>query len=127
MVAAAIVFALVTAFAIAFQVGLALGAPWGRYAMGGVYPGRFPPRLRIGALVQALLLGVLVIIVLAHAGLLLPKLSANYPWLVWLAVAFSSVSVVLNAITRSVVERRIWLPVAVVMLVSSVVVALAGR
>jgi hypothetical protein len=123
--AAALVFALVTAFAVAFQVGLALGAPWGRYAMGGAYPGRFPPRLRVGALVQATLLAVLALIVLADAGLLLPELSADYPWLIWLAVAFSALSTVLNAITRSAVERRIWLPVAIVMLVCSLAVALA--
>jgi hypothetical protein len=126
MTAAAIVFALATAVVIAFQIGLALGAPWGRYAMGGAYPGRFPARLRIGALIQAILLAALAVVVLADAGLLMPDLSADYPWLIWLAVAFSALSVVLNAITRSAVERRIWLPVAVVMLVSSLVVALAG-
>lgn len=93
--------------------------------MGGAYPGRFPPRLRVGALVQAGLLAVLAVIVLAEAGLVLPELAANYPWLIWLAVGFSGVSVVLNAITRSAVERRIWLPVAIVMLVSSLLVALA--
>lgn len=123
--APAIVFGLVTGFAVAFQVGLALGAPWGRFAMGGAYPGRFPPRLRVGALVQAAVLAILAVIVLAHAGLVLPELSASYPWLIWLAVAFSGVSAVLNAITRSAGERRIWLPVAIVMLASSLLVALA--
>jgi hypothetical protein len=123
--AAAIAFAVATAIVVAFQVALALGAPWGRYAMGGAYPGRFPARLRVGALVQAILLVVLAVIVLSDARLVLPELAANYPWLIWLAVAFSGVSAVLNAITRSAVERRIWLPVAIVMLVSSLVVALA--
>ena len=122
---AAIVFALATAIVIAFQVALALGAPWGRYAMGGAYPGQFPPRLRVGAVIQAGLLAVLALIVLGDAGLVLPELSADYPWLIWVAVAFSAVSVVLNAITRSAVERRIWLPFAIVMLVSSLAVALA--
>jgi hypothetical protein len=122
--APAIVFALVTAFVIAFQLALALGAPWGRYAMGGAYPGRFPPRMRAAAVVQAGLLGVLAVIVLADAGLVFPGLSASYPWLIWLAVAFSGVSVVLNAISRSADERRIWLPVAILMLGSSLFVAL---
>jgi hypothetical protein len=122
--AAAIVFAIATAVVVAFQIGLALGAPWGRYAMGGAYPGQFPPRLRVGAVIQAGLLVVLAVIVLSHAGLVLPELTANYPWLVWLAVAFSAVSLVLNTITRSAVERRIWLPVASVMLASSLAVAL---
>lgn len=120
----AIVFTLATAFVIAFQLALALGAPWGRYAMGGAYPGRLPPRMRAAAVVQAGLLGVLAVIVLADEGLVLPGLSANYPWLIWLAVAFSAVSVVLNAISRSADERRIWLPVAILMLGSSTFVAL---
>jgi hypothetical protein len=122
---AAIVFALVTAGAIAFQVALALGAPWGRYAMGGRYPDRLPPAMRVSAVVQALVLVILAIIVLADAGIVLPQLAASYPWLIWVVVMFSTLSTLLNAITRSTVERRIWLPVALVMLASSLVVAIA--
>ena len=47
--------------AIAFQVLLALGAPWGAYAMGGTYPGRFPPGMRVVAAVQAAVLSLLVL------------------------------------------------------------------
>jgi hypothetical protein len=36
----------------------------------------------------------------------------------------SALAVVLNAISRSAGERRIWVPVAVVLLVSSLLVAL---
>ena len=50
----AVVFALVTGLVVAFQVALALGAPWGAYAMGGAFPGRMPPPLRVAALIQAL-------------------------------------------------------------------------
>ena len=42
--AAAILFAAVTVGVIAFQFALALGAPWGAYAMGGAFPGRYPRR-----------------------------------------------------------------------------------
>lgn len=123
--AAAIVFAVVTAGVVAFQLALALGAPWGAYAMGGARPGRFSAPMRAGALGQALILALLAVAVLAEAGLVLPTVSASFPWLIWLAVAFSAVGVVLNAITRSAGERRLWLPVALVMLVASLVVALA--
>ncbi len=122
---AAVVFTVAAAVVIAFQIGLALGAPWGAYAMGGVNPGRFPARLRIASAVQALLIGFLAVIVLSDADLFLPALADAFGWLIWLAVGFSAVSVVLNAITRSPVERRLWLPVAAVMLVSSVVVTIA--
>jgi len=122
---AAIVFAVVTAGVVAFQVALALGAPWGAYAMGGARPGRFSAPMRAGALGQALILALLAVAVLADAGLVLPTLSESFPWLIWLAVVFSAVSVVLNAISRSAGERRLWLPVALVMLMASLVVALA--
>jgi hypothetical protein len=121
---AAGVFALASAAVVAFQLGLALGAPWGAYAMGGAVPGRLPPRLRIAVLVQALIVAGLALVVLSDAELVPVSLPGDVPWLVWLAVGFSALSVVFNAITRSRVERRLWLPVAVAMLVSSLVVAI---
>ena len=123
---AAAVFAVVVAGVIAFQVALALGAPWGTYAMGGAFPGRFPPRLRIAALVQAALLAVTVGIVLSRAGLVLPAWSDAARWLIWGVVAIALLALVLNAISRSAGERRIWVPVAGVMLASSLVVVLTA-
>ena len=123
---AALVFAVAAAGVVAFQFALALGAPWGRYAMGGGIPGRFPPPLRIAAAVQGALIAFLAIVVLSAAGLVLPDVATAFPWLVWVAVAVSALAVVLNAISRSAGERRIWVPVAAVLLVSSLIVALTG-
>jgi hypothetical protein len=123
---AAVLFAVVTAGVVAFQFALALGAPWGAYAMGGKFPGRYPPAMRVAALGQAALLALVAVIVLSEAGLLVPSVSQALPWLIWIAVAFSGVSVVLNAITPSSDERRIWVPVAVVMLACSLAVALTA-
>ncbi len=106
----------------AFQLALALGAPWGAYAMGGTYPGRFPTRLRVAAVVQGVIIGGLAVAILSSAGLLLPDLATAVPWLPWVAVAVSAVAVVLNALSRSPGERRIWVPVTVAMLASSLVV-----
>jgi hypothetical protein len=124
--AAAILFAIVTFGAIVFQIALALGAPWGRYAMGGAFPGRLPTAMRVAAVVQAVVIGSLAMVVLAHAGLVDIPVVRDLPWLIWVAVAFSAVSLVLNAISRSAGERRIWVPVALVMLGSSLVVALTA-
>lgn len=124
--AAAIVFAVVTLGVIAFQLALAAGAPWGEYAMGGSNPGRFPPRLRVAAVGQAILLAVVAVIVLSAAGVVLPGVAESFPWLVWLAVAFSAVSVLLNAISPSAPERRLWVPVTLVMLFSSLTVAIGA-
>ena len=122
--AAALIFALVAAGAVAFQLGLALGAPWGAYAMAGRYPGAFPPRLRAAAVVQGAILAFLAIVVLSDALIALPSLAQAAPWLIWAPVVFSAASLVLNVITPSPGERRIWVPVAVAMLASSLVVAI---
>lgn len=124
---AAFVFAIAAFGVVAFQLALALGAPWGRYAMGGGTPGRFPPPMRIAAVVQAAVIALLAAAVLSSAGLAVPDLARSFPWLVWVAVIVSALAVVLNAISRSAAERRIWVPVAVVLLVSSLLVALSGR
>jgi len=123
---AAIIFAAVTLGAAGFQVALALGAPWGTYALGGKFPGRFPTPMRLAAVAQALILLFLGGVVLARGGLAFDALASAASWLIWVAVAFSGVSLVLNSITPSKRERRVWVPVALAMLSSSLVVALGG-
>jgi hypothetical protein len=111
--------------AVLFQLALAFGAPWGAVAMGGRYPGSFPHHLRGAAVVQALVIGAMAGIVLVRAGLV------SSPWfdisrsLVWVVVAFAVLSAVLNLTTPSKWERRLWGPVTVLMLVSSIAVAAA--
>lgn len=123
---AGIVFAVVAGGVIVFQLALALGAPWGAYAMGGAFPGRFPTPMRVAAVVQAVVVGFMSMGVLSAAGIVLPSLREATPWLVWPAVVFSAVAVVLNAISRSAGERKIWVPVSLVMLISSLLVALGA-
>jgi hypothetical protein len=121
---AAIIYGVISVGVIAFQLALAAGAPWGAYAMGGAFPGQFPPELRVAAVVQAVILALLALVVLARAGVALPRWSrASRGW-IWVVVAFSAISLVLNTITPSAKERAIWMPVAVIMLVSSLIVAL---
>ncbi len=122
---AAVIYALATLVVVGFQVALAAGVPWGQYAMGGRYPGRFPTPMRLGAVVQAIVLAVLALVVLDKGGILALGWTAALPWLAWVPVVVSALSTVMNAATRSPMERRIWLPVAVVMLLSSIVVAAA--
>jgi hypothetical protein len=111
---------------VAFQVALALGAPWGAYAMGGAIPGPFPARLRVAAAVQAALLALTIAIVASRAGLALATWSDAAGWLVWVVVAIAALALVLNSISRSAGERRIWVPVTVVMLACSLTVALTA-
>lgn len=124
---AARIYAVVSIGVIVFQIALAVGAPWGAYAMGGAFPGQFPPQLRVAALVQAFILAGLVGVVLSHAGLALHGWSRVTGWLIWLVVVFSSLSLLLNLITPSAGERAIWAPVAFIMLVSSATVAVRKK
>jgi hypothetical protein len=121
---AALLYAVISAGVVAFEVALAAGAPWGAYAMGGASPGQFPPALRIAALVQAALIVGMAAIVLSRAGLILAGWSRVSYWLVWVVVALTAMSLVLNLITPSAGERALWAPVLLVLLASSIVVAL---
>jgi len=120
---AGFVFLVLAAVVFAFQIGLANGAPWGTYAMGGASPGQFPPELRVAALVQAVLWVFFAGIVLARAGIALPGWARASRWLVWIVVALSGVGLVLNLMSPSSVERMIWAPVVFVMLICTVLVA----
>jgi hypothetical protein len=120
---AALLYAGVSVGVVVFQVALAAGAPWGAYAMGGAFPGRFPLTLRIAALAQAALIAGMAVVVLSRAGLVLAGWFGVTRRLVWLVVAFAAVSLVLNLITPRAGERAIWAPVALLLLASSTVVA----
>jgi len=120
---AALLYAVISTGVVVFQIALAAGAPWGAFAMGGAFPDQFPPALRIAALIQAALLVGLALIVLARAELILPTWSRVSRWLVWIVVAFSTLSLLLNLITPSAGERAIWAPIAFLLLISSGIVA----
>lgn len=124
MIVAAVVFSIGIGIVILFQLALALGMPWGKYAMGGKFPGKFPPSMRIAALFQIFILAALAIVVLSKANLAYPGVYSFAPIAIWFVVGFSVLATTLNLITRSVWEKRIWAPVSVILLISSTIVAL---
>lgn len=123
---AAVTFTVVAVGAVGFQLALAAGAPWGTYAMGGRFPGRFPVPMRFAAFAQAIVLALLAGIVGARAGLALEAWASSASWLIWVVVGFSALSLLMNSMTPSRGERLVWVPVAIVMLASSLTVALLG-
>lgn len=124
---AAFVYAVLTGAVVAFQLALAAGAPWGEFAMGGASPGQFSPPLRAAAVVQAALLVLMAAVVLSRAGVALPSWSRRARWLVWVVVGVAALASVLNLITPSGGERAIWAPLALLLLVTSLIVALGER
>ena len=123
---AAVIFTVVAVVAAGFQVALTLGAPWGSYAMGGRFPGRFPAPMRFAAVVQGAVLLLLAAVVLARAGLAFGGWASAASWLIWVVVGFSALSLLMNSISSSKGERMLWVPAAVLMLASSLTVALLG-
>lgn len=109
------VYAAAAALPTAMQIGLAAGAPWGRYTVGGRFDGRLPPLWRGLAVVQALLLGAMAVVVLGYAGALptpLPRAA------IWPVLGLTALTTLGNVMTPSLPERRLWAPVTLVMLVS---------
>jgi hypothetical protein len=106
-----------------FQLAVVLGAPLGDYTQGGVFEGTLPATGRIVAGVSILIVGVMAAAMLARAGL--GPLASAPPRLVtilaWLTTAYSCVAVVVNLITPSAVERMVWEPISIVILVLVIV------
>ena len=119
---AALVFTLATLLVILFQLCLAIGLPWGAASMGGKFPGKYPPKMRWVAILNAIVLLVLIMIVVIRAGLIFPELVMYSRIAIWGVVLFALVGTILNSITPSKIER-IWVPVALIQLISSVIVA----
>jgi hypothetical protein len=123
---AVLAYVMATIVVVGFQLALAAGAPWGELAMGGRYPGRFPAPMRVLAVIQAAILAGLALVVLDAAGVVDLGWTESLPWLAWVPVVFAGLSVAVNAASRSPRERRLWVPVGLVLLVSSAIVAIGS-
>jgi len=91
--------------------------------MGGKYPGVYPKKMRIVAIVNMILLSVLMMIVLVNAGLIFPQFMSFSEIAIWFVVGFYGIGTVLNTITPSKIER-IWAPVAAIQLVTTIMIAI---
>ena len=109
-----------------FQFALICGAPWGHLAMGGRYPGRFPPAMRIAAFIQCVLLSLFAVVTLIRADVLGTQYANVADIAIWPVTLVSAASVIMNLATPSKWERILWVPVGTVMLVSSGWLAMHG-
>lgn len=119
------IFTGLVAIVIAFQIALAAGVPWGHLTWGGKFPGRLPVRMRGVAIFSAVLLLAFALIIETRAGVLLDEWQELSRILIWIVVAYCALGVVMNAITPSRWERILWLPVVLVTLICSLIVALS--
>jgi hypothetical protein len=107
-----------------FQLALVFGAPMGEYAYGGQMPGKLPIPYRVASAVSFLLLLAIAGHYLAQLGLV-PKLLSDdlNQWVNWGLIGFAALAAVMNNITRSVKEKRLWGSTTIAMLIAAIVVA----
>lgn len=108
-----------------FQLALALGAPMGEYAYGGQMPGKLPVRYRIASAFSFVLTLAIAGHYLAQLGVV-PKLLSDdlNQWVNWGLIGFAASAAVMNNITKSAKEKRLWGSTTIAMLIAAIVVAL---
>jgi hypothetical protein len=122
---AAIIFTILITFVILFQLGLLIGMPWGEYAMGGRFPGTYPWKMRLVAIVQIIILFFFAFVVLVRAEIIHSRYSELSMTVIWFVVGFFVLSSVLNLITPSKKERNLWAPTSILLSIISLILALA--
>lgn len=117
MTAAAVIAAIGFLAIAAFQAALALGAPLGRAAWGGMRT-HLPPGLRMASAFAVVFWFLAAVVVLARSGVgatFVPDVVAR--WGTWILVVVLPVGAAMNAASSSRWERFLWAPVALVLAV----------
>ncbi len=108
-----------------FQLALVLGAPMGEYAYGGQMPGKLPIQYRVSSAVSFVLLLAIAVHYLAQLGIVPKLLSPELnQWVNWGLIGFAAAAAVMNNITKSAKEKRLWGSTTIAMLIAAIVVAL---
>jgi hypothetical protein len=106
-----------------FQLALVLGAPMGEYAFGGQSP-KLPAQYRFSSAVSFLVMLAICGHYIAQLGWLAPLLEPDLNAIInWVLVGFFTLSAVVNNLTKSEKEKRLWGGVTIAMLLSSIIVA----
>jgi hypothetical protein len=123
VIISAYIFAILSFVIILFQLALTIGMPWGAASMGGKFPGKYPPRMRVVSLINIFIISFIAAIVLIKSEIIWLQFKSFATVAIYFVVAFSLVATILNTITPSKIERKIWAPVAAILLLTSSIVA----
>jgi len=123
---AALLVCVVLLALVGFQVALAAGAPLGRLAWGGQHEGTLPVGLRVGSALSVLVYGFIAWLVLARAGLAAGGEAGVVTVGIWVVVGYLAVGTLMNLASRSRSERVVMTPVAAVLCLLCLVVAIGG-
>lgn len=125
MIAAAAILVVIQLMVSMFQLALVLGAPLGEYTLGGQNKGKLPNRLRAVSAFSLLVNLSIAGHYLAQTGLLSPILPDSLNGIVnWMLVGFTLLGLTMNSISRSKLERKMWVPVLLLSSVCAAIVAL---
>jgi len=102
-----------------FHLALILGAPWGAATMGGRYTGALPLFGRVISALSLLVVLAFAIIILEHTGLITVPMLQGLDWPTWTVVGYCVLGVIMHVATPSRIERLLWLPVVLIMFISS--------
>lgn len=105
-----------------FQAALVGGAPYGRFAWGGKHH-VLPPLLRGGSFLAIVLYGIFAAIIVQRAGFVSVLPAAIVDTGIWVVAGYLALGVPMNAISRSLPERLVMTPVALVLLAAVLIVA----
>lgn len=108
-----------------FQLSVVLGAPVGEYAYGGQMTGVLPTRYRVISIFSMLLMLAIAGHYLAQLGFFQPLLAPDLNAVSnWGFAAFFALAAVMNNITKSQKEKRVFGSVTIAMLLAAVMVAI---
>lgn len=114
----------------AFQVVLALGAPFGHYAYGGrvADPGEpLPGRWRVASAVAAVILLGFAWVMLARGGVITTTLDESVlTVLAWMVVAYMALNTAANLAAPHPIERYVFGSITGVLVILGAIVAAAG-
>jgi len=107
-----------------FQLSLALGAPLGEFTLGGKFPGKLPPKIRLAAIFQIIILVIFVITVASKSGIAFLSFYNLVKIAIWAVFAFFILGSLLNFSSPSKKERLVMGPLNLVALICTFIVAI---
>jgi hypothetical protein len=125
MVTAAFILVVVQIVVALFQLALVLGAPMGEYTLGGQTQGKLSTKFRFVSAISLLVNIAIAGHYLAQTGAIPMLLPADLNQIAnWVLVVFTASGLVMNSLSRSKKERRMWVPVLLLSVTCAVVVAI---
>ena len=109
-----------------FQLLLALGLPLGKAAYGGKYE-KLPTNLRIASLIVVGIFVFAIIIVLERAEIItIFNNDLLTVIVIWILAGYSSLNVLMNAVSKSKWEKRIMTPLSLIIAICCFIIAILG-